>query len=64
VFYERALDLATAIPRAAHSFERLWDRLFGPPFIDPADLGPSGVRYLKRIRRLEPMVGESPDLSD
>ena len=52
-FYERALMLSTAIPDAAHSLERLWDRLFGDPIIDPADLGKEGVRYLKRIRRLE-----------
>lgn len=52
-FYQRALELSLSIPRAAHSYERLWDRLFGPPVIDPNDLGPDGVRYLKKIRRLE-----------
>jgi len=52
-FYRRALELSTAIELAAHSYERLWDRLFGNPMIDPATLGKGGVRYLKRIRRLE-----------
>jgi len=52
-FYERALRLCLEIPRAAHSYERIWDRLFGTPVLDPADLGPDGVRYLKRIKRLE-----------
>jgi hypothetical protein len=52
-FYARALDLCLSIPLAAHSYERIWDRIFGPPVIDPAELGPDGVRYLKRIRRLE-----------
>lgn len=55
-FYLRALELSTTIDDAAHSLERLWDRFFGPPVIDPRSLGPGGVRYLKRIRRLE--VGE------
>lgn len=52
-FYSRALGLSVAIPLAAHSYERIWDRIFGDPVIDPASLGPEGVRYLKRIRRLE-----------
>ncbi|MFZ0615227.1 MAG: DUF3431 domain-containing protein [Chthoniobacterales bacterium] len=56
-FYRRALELSTATPLASHSYERIWDRLFGPPVIDPSTLGPSGVRYLKRIRRLEVEVG-------
>lgn len=53
VFFARALELTLEISRSAHSYERLWDRMFGPPVIDPATLGPDGVRYLKRIRRLE-----------
>jgi Protein of unknown function (DUF3431) len=52
-FYQRAHDLCLSVPLAAHSYERIWDRIFGPPVINPADLGPDGVRYLKRIRRLE-----------
>ena len=52
-FYLRALELSTDIPDAAHALERLWDRFFGPPVIDPSSLGPGGVRYYKRIRRLE-----------
>jgi hypothetical protein len=62
-FYRRALELSTATPLAAHSYERIWDRLFGPPVIDPSTLGPSGVRYLKRIRRLEEEAGlrQDPD---
>ena len=52
-FYERALALSTGIADAAHSMERLWDRFFGPPMINPASLGPDGVRYLKKIRRLQ-----------
>jgi hypothetical protein len=63
-FYERALDLSLSIPRAAHSYERIWDRVFGPPVIDPADLGPDGVRYLKRIRRLEGRAGYGGPASD
>ncbi len=62
-FYRRALELSTATPLAAHSYERIWDRLFGPPVIDPFTLGSSGVRYLKRIRRLEEETGlrQDPD---
>jgi hypothetical protein len=52
-FYRRALGLSVGMPLAAHSYERIWDRVFGDPVIDPASLGPEGVRYLKRIRRLE-----------
>lgn len=52
-FYERAMEAVLSDPLAAHSFERFWDRIFGPPAIDPATLGPEGVRYHKRIRRLE-----------
>ena len=52
-FYEHALELSTSIPLAAHSYERIWDRLFGDPVIDPSTLGPDGVLYRKRIRRLE-----------
>jgi hypothetical protein len=51
-FYRRALELVGAIPLAAHSYERIWDRLFGSPVINPLELGPEGVRYLKPIRRL------------
>lgn len=58
-FYLRALDLSWSIPQAAHSFERIWDRVFGDPVIDPADLGPDRVRYRKRIRRLEEAAPES-----
>ncbi len=52
-FYERALELSLEIADAAHSLERLWDRFFGAPMIDPSELGVEGVRYLKKIRRLE-----------
>lgn len=52
-FYRRALGLSVGIPLAAHSYERIWDRVFGDPVIDSSTLGPDGVRYLKRIRRLE-----------
>jgi hypothetical protein len=51
-FYGRALEETLADPLAAHCFERFWDRIFGPAAIDPASLGPDGVRYHKRIRRL------------
>lgn len=54
-FYERALEACLIDPLAAHSFERLWDRFFGDPVIDPSSMGPGGTRYLKRIRRLEPI---------
>lgn len=62
-FYLRALDLAVGIPLAAHSYERIWDRIFGDPVIDPSSLGTEGVRYLKRIRRLEkgPKAEIAPD---
>lgn len=63
-FYERALVLSLSVPRAAHSYERIWDRMFGPPAIDPKNLGPEGVRYLKRIRRLEQAEGTGPHTSD
>jgi hypothetical protein len=52
-FYQQALNLSTQIPDAAHSLERMWDRCFGKPVIDPSNLGANGVRYLKKIRRLE-----------
>ncbi len=52
-FYRKALALSLSVPDAAHCFERIWDRLFGDPIIDPSSLGKDGVRYLKRIRRLE-----------
>jgi len=63
-FYLRSLDLSLVIPRAAHSYERIWDRIFGPPVINPVDLGLQGVRYLKRIRRLEEVAGSYPPPSD
>jgi hypothetical protein len=52
-FYGRALEETLTDPLAAHCFERIWDRVFGPAVIVPASLGPDGVRYHKRIRRLE-----------
>jgi hypothetical protein len=52
-FYKLALAEVSADPLAPHSLERFWDRIFGPAAIDPASLGPGGVRYHKRIRRLE-----------
>jgi hypothetical protein len=63
-FYQRALDLCLSIPLAAHSYERIWDRIFGPPAINPSELGPDGVRYLKRIRRLEEVSRETSSPSD
>jgi hypothetical protein len=53
VFYKRALELSLSFPLAVHSLERMWDRFFGDPVIDPVTLGAEGVRYHKRIRRLE-----------
>ena len=52
-FYQRALELSVSFPLAVHSLERMWDRFFGDPAIDPSSLGVEGVRYHKRIRRLE-----------
>jgi hypothetical protein len=49
-FWERALNLATTFPDAAHCFERLWDRVCGVIAVDPLTLGPDGCRYLKPIR--------------
>jgi hypothetical protein len=60
-FYERALGLSLTFPLAVHSFERIWDRFFGDPAIDPASLGPDGVRYHKRIRRLERQIEVGTD---
>ena len=58
-FYRRALEEVLDDPLAAHAFERFWDRVFGPAAIDPASLGPDGVRYHKRIRRLEDKAPEA-----
>ena len=52
-FYQKALECSVRVPDAAHCFERMWDRIFGNPMISPASLAPDGVRYHKRIRRLE-----------
>jgi hypothetical protein len=52
-FYEKAKKLSLEIHDAAHSLERMWDRFFGKPLIQPSELGVEGVRYLKKIRRLE-----------
>lgn len=52
-FYQRALECSVSVPDAAHCFERMWDRIFGKPMISPASLAPDGIRYHKRIRRLE-----------
>jgi len=52
-FYQKALELSVSFPLAVHSLERIWDRFFGDSVIDPASLGPEGVLYHKRIRRLE-----------
>lgn len=52
-FYQRALEACLSDALAPHSLERLWDRFFGGPVIDPSSLGPHGTRYLKKIRRLE-----------
>ena len=60
-FYQRALALCVEIPDAAHSYERIWDRLFGGAVIDPGELGPDGVRYRKRIRWLEEDIGSQKD---
>lgn len=52
-FYARALKSILETRHAAHSMERFWDRLFGPPMIHSEMLGPGGVKYWKKIRRLE-----------
>jgi hypothetical protein len=52
-FYEKARNICTTELLAPHSLERLWDRFFGNPIIDPVTLGSEGTRYLKKIRRLE-----------
>ena len=51
-FWERALQVATDFPDAAHCFERSWDRVFGVEGIDRAWLGERKTVYLKPIRRL------------
>ena len=61
VFFGQALKLSMSIPDAAHSFERLWDRFFGNPMIDPSYLGKEAVRYLKKIRRLEQRLAKKPE---
>jgi hypothetical protein len=60
-FYQRAMELSLTFPLAVHSLERMWDRFFGEPAIDAASLGPEGVRYHKRIRRLELRKAEQGD---
>lgn len=50
-FYERALALAARDDLAAHCMERIWDRVFGPPAVDPATLDHNLQRFLKPIRR-------------
>lgn len=49
-FYERARLLAADFPDAAHAFERVWDRVFLAPPLDPALFGPSGLRLLKPVK--------------
>lgn len=52
-WYEKALELSTNFPDAAHLFERTWDRVFGATGVDPEWLGGRKTVYLKPIRRLE-----------
>lgn len=56
-FYGQALQSILETRDAAHSLERFWDRMFGPPVIDPETLGSDGVKYWKRIRRVDEEAG-------
>lgn len=49
-FYRRARAVAAEFPDAAHAFERVWDRVFLAPPLDPALFGPSGLRRLKPVK--------------
>ena len=51
-FWERALQVASDFPDAAHCFERSWDRVFGEEGIDQTWLAGKKTVYLKPIRRL------------
>ncbi len=51
-FYERALQISTDFPDAAHCFERSWDLVFGVANPDSEWLNGAKTAYLKPIRRL------------
>lgn len=51
-FYERALQVSTDFPDAAHCFERSWPLVFGRANPDLQWLNGAKTAYLKPIRRL------------
>ncbi|HMP75322.1 MAG TPA: DUF3431 domain-containing protein [Kiritimatiellia bacterium] len=53
-FYENALQVASAVPDAAHCFERTWDAVFGVDGVPPELRDRPLPVYLKPIRRLMP----------
>ena len=52
-FWQRALEISTQFPDAAHCFERAWDRVFGVVGLDPSWLAGRQTVYLKPIKRLQ-----------
>jgi len=52
-FYQKAFTLTTTSSNAAHSYERMWDRVFKVEGIDPTWLGGRKTVYLKPIKRLK-----------
>lgn len=53
-FWQRALQVSTDFPDAAHCYERSWDRVFGVEGVDKNWLAGRQTVYLKPIRRLTP----------
>ena len=52
-FYQRALQIASEFPDAAHCFERSWDKVFDVIGVDLVWLSGRETVYLKPVRRLE-----------
>lgn len=59
-FYVRAREVAAEFPDAAHAFERVWDRIFLAPPLDPSLFGSSGLRVLKPIRKFNNPLDTPP----
>jgi hypothetical protein len=51
-FYQKALDLTTTFPNAAHAYERMWDQVFRVEGISQKWLGNRKTIYLKQVKRL------------
>lgn len=59
-FYEKARKLAAEFPDAAHAFERIWDRVFLAPPLDPSLFGTSGMRLLKPVKTKTSGIPRNP----